>query len=148
MPPHQNPRRNLNNETPIPPPQPPTPQFDTTTLNVVVAAGVATAMAQYHSSGSTGGGTPVLSTHGEIPMRLKECSYKDITNCKPLSFKGTGGVIALSQWFKKTESIFEICSCPEESKVKFAACTFETKALMWWNGHVKSLSLVVANAMG
>ena len=69
-------------------------------------------------------------------------------NCKPLSFKGTGGVISLSQWFEKTESVFEICSCSEESKVKFVACTFETKALTWWNGHVKSLSLIVANAMG
>ena len=96
MPPHRNPRRNLNNETPIPPPQPPTPQFDTTALNAIVVTAVATAMAQYHSFGSTGGGTPVLSTHGEILVRLKECSYKDFTNCKPLSFKGTGGVSAFS----------------------------------------------------
>ena len=65
-----------------------------------------------------------------------------------MSFKGTGGVIALSQWFEKTESVFKICSCPEESKVKFVAYTFETKALTWWNRHVKSLSLIVANAMG
>ena len=86
MPPRRNPRRNPNKETPIPPPQPPTPQFDTTTLNAAVAVAVATTMAQYHSSGSTGGRTPVLSTHGEIPMRLKECSYKDFTNCKSLSF--------------------------------------------------------------
>ena len=54
MPPRRNPRRNLNNETPPPPPpQSPTPQFDMTALNAVVATAVATAMAQYHSSGST-----------------------------------------------------------------------------------------------
>ena len=143
MPPRRNPKRNPNNETPIPPPQPPTPQFDTTTLNAVVAAAVAIAMAQYHSSGSTGGGTPVQSIQVEAPVRSRECSYKDFTNCKPLSCNGTGGVIALSQRFKKTESDFEICSCSEESKVKFVACTFETKALKWWNGHVKSLTLIV-----
>ena len=148
MPPRWNPRRNLNNETPIPPPQPPTPQFDTAALNAVVAAVVVTTMAQYQSSGSVGGGTPVQSVQVEAPVRSRECSYKDFTNCKPLSFKGTGGVIALSQWFEKTEAVFEICSCPEESKVKFAACTFETKALTWWNSHVKSLSLIVANYMG
>ena len=43
MPPRRNPRRNLNNETP--PPQPPAPQFDTTALNDVVDAVVATTMA-------------------------------------------------------------------------------------------------------
>ena len=81
-------------------------------------------------------------------MRSRECSYKDFTNCKPKSFKGTGRVISVSQWFENTESVIEICSCLEGSKVKFVACTFETKALTWWNGHVKSLSLIVANAMG
>ena len=127
MPPRRNPRRNPNNETPPPPPpQPPTPQFDTTALNAAVAVAVATTMAQYHASGSTrGGGTPVNSIQFEAPVRSRECSYKDFTDFKPLSFKGTGGVIALSQWFEKTESVFEICSCPEESKVKFVACTFE-----------------------
>ena len=41
-----------------------------------------------------------------------------------------------------------MCSCPEESKIKFAACTFTERALTWWNGHVTSLFLVTANAMG
>ena len=70
MPPRRNPRRNPNNETP--PPQPPTPQFDTTALNAVVVAAVATAMAQYHASGSTGGGgTPVNSIQVEAPVRSR-----------------------------------------------------------------------------
>ena len=98
MAPRINLRRNLNNETPPPPPpQPPTPQFDTTTLNAAVAMAVATAMAQYHSSGSTGGGTPVQSIQVQALVRSRECSYKDFTNCNPLSFKGTDGVIALLQ---------------------------------------------------
>ncbi|CAH1452086.1 unnamed protein product [Lactuca virosa] len=120
------PRRSTRRDPPVTA-TPPTPQIDTAALNVAVAAAVAIAMAQYHSTSASGDGTPVHSNHGEAPVRLRECSYKDFTNCKPLSFKGTGGVIALSQWFEKTESIFEICSCPEGSKVKFAACTFEAK---------------------
>ena len=56
--------------------------------------------------------------------------------------------MALSQWIEKTEAVFEICACLEVSKVKFAACTFSERALTWWNGHVKSLTLVVANSMG
>ena len=143
MPPRKSTRRN-----PPPPRPPPPPVIDTAALNAAVAAAVATAMAQYHSTNNSQGGTPVESTHAEIHVRTKECSYKDFTNCKPKSFYGTGGVIALSQWFEKTESVFEICSCPAASKVKYAACTFEGKALTWWNGHVKALTLVVANDMG
>ncbi|XP_052625910.1 putative disease resistance protein At3g14460 [Lactuca sativa] len=41
-----------------------------------------------------------------------------------------------------------MCPCPEESKIKFASFTFTERALKWWNGHVKSLSLVTDNAMG
>ena len=75
-------------------------------------------------------------------------SYKDFMNAKPTSFDGTGGVISLTRWFEKIESIFEICACSESDKVKFVACTFLDKALTWWNGRVKSLTLPVANAMG
>lgn len=143
MPPRKSTRCN-----PPPPPPPPPSTIDKEALNVAVATTVAIAMAQYHSTGASGGGMTVHSTQGEILVRSRECSYKDFTNFKPKSFKGIGGVISLSQWFEKTESIFEICSCPAASKVKFVACTFEEKALTWWNGHVKSLTLIVANDMG
>ena len=89
MPPCKSPRNN--------PPPPPIPQFDTAALNAAVAAAVATAMAEYHSSSSTGAGTPIPTIQVETPVHSKECSYKDFTNCKILSFNGTGGVIVLSQ---------------------------------------------------
>lgn len=75
------------------------------------------------------------------------CTYKDFANCKPITFRDDGGVIALMRWFEKTESVFDISACPEEFKVKYAACTFAEAALSWWNGHVKTLTLVVANSM-
>ena len=67
---------------------------------------------------------------------------------KPISFNGFGGIIALSQCIEKTEAVFKICSCPEGNKGKGAAGTGSERALTWWNGHVKSLTLVVANSMG
>nr|GFB51331.1 hypothetical protein [Tanacetum cinerariifolium] len=45
-------------------------------------------------------------------------------NWKPLTFKGTEGVVVLSQWFKKMESIFQISNHAVENEVKFATCTF------------------------
>lgn len=53
----------------------------------------------------------------------------------------------MTRWFEKIELLFEICACPEESKVKFAACTFADGSLSWWNGHIKSLTLLVAKSM-
>ena len=103
-------------------------------------------MAQMSNNGSGGGINS--STNGQHQGRSGECTYKDLTNSKPVSFNGTGGVMVISQWIEKTEVVFEICSCQEGSKVKFVACTLFEQALTWWNGHVKSLNIVVANSMG
>ncbi|GKE24595.1 hypothetical protein Tco_1436107 [Tanacetum coccineum] len=35
------------------------------------------------------------------PARV--CSYTDFIKCKPLNFKGTEGVVGLSQWLEKME---------------------------------------------
>ncbi|GJS71907.1 reverse transcriptase domain-containing protein [Tanacetum coccineum] len=35
----------------------------------------------------------------------RECTYPDFMKCQPLNFKGTEGVIELTQWFEKMENI-------------------------------------------
>ncbi|GJX79944.1 putative reverse transcriptase domain-containing protein [Tanacetum coccineum] len=57
----------------------------------------------------------------------RECTYKDFLNCKPLTFKGTKGVVVLSQWFEKMELVFHISNYDVENQVKFAACTLHLK---------------------
>ncbi|CAH1413024.1 unnamed protein product [Lactuca virosa] len=147
MPPRRNPRRNNVNETPPPPPPPP-PQFDPAMFQAAVTAAVTAAMSHINTPGASGSGAGAHpSNHGESHEHLRECTYKDFSNAKPRTFNGTGGVMVLRQWIEKTEAIFEICSCPESSKVKFAACTFSDRDLTWWNGHIKSLTLVVANSI-
>ncbi|KAL4590663.1 hypothetical protein LXL04_003603 [Taraxacum kok-saghyz] len=77
----------------------------------------------------------------------RTCNYKDFLTCKPSSFYGIGGMIELTRWFEKTESVIAISNCTEESKVKFVACTFVDSALTWWNGHVQAMGLPAANAL-
>ncbi|GKD11748.1 hypothetical protein Tco_1196155 [Tanacetum coccineum] len=77
----------------------------------------------------------------------RECTYKDFLNCKPFTFKGTKGVVVLSQWFEKIESVFHISNCAVENQVKFATCTFLGNALTWWNSHMKTVTQDVASAM-
>ncbi|GJV44446.1 hypothetical protein Tco_1428982, partial [Tanacetum coccineum] len=43
------------------------------------------------------------------PARV--CSYTDFMQCQPLNFKGTEGVVGLTQWLKKMESVFHISCC-------------------------------------
>ncbi|GJU87786.1 hypothetical protein Tco_1295332 [Tanacetum coccineum] len=44
----------------------------------------------------------------------RECTYPDFLKRKPLNFKGTEGVVGLTQWFEKMESVFNYYSgsCP------------------------------------
>ncbi|GKA43265.1 hypothetical protein Tco_0735989 [Tanacetum coccineum] len=67
--------------------------------------------------------------------------------CQPLNFKGTEGVVGLSQWLEKMESVFHISGCAVENQVKFATCTLLGVALTWWNGHVRTLGHDAAYAM-
>ncbi|GKD97942.1 hypothetical protein Tco_1381839, partial [Tanacetum coccineum] len=77
----------------------------------------------------------------------RECMYKDFLNCKSLTFKGTKGVVVLSQWFEKMESVFHISNYAVENQVKFVTCTFLRNALTWWDSHMKTVTQDVAYAM-
>ncbi|GKC28932.1 hypothetical protein Tco_1036226, partial [Tanacetum coccineum] len=57
-----------------------------------------------HGDGSHNSNTRIRGT----VHTLRECTYKDFLNCKPLTFKSTEGVVVLSQWFEKMESVFHI----------------------------------------
>ncbi|GKF50967.1 hypothetical protein Tco_0147434, partial [Tanacetum coccineum] len=58
-------------------------------------------------------------------------SYNDFMKCQPLNFKGTEGVVRLSQWLKKMESVFHISGCAIDNQVKFATCTLLELTLMF-----------------
>ncbi|GJS98599.1 putative reverse transcriptase domain-containing protein [Tanacetum coccineum] len=68
-----------------------------------------------------------------------ECTYLDFMKCKPLYFKGTEGVIELTQWFERIETVFRISNCTVENQIKFATCTLVGSALTWWISHVKTV---------
>nr|GFC34636.1 hypothetical protein [Tanacetum cinerariifolium] len=77
----------------------------------------------------------------------RECTYKDYQNCGPLKFNGTEGVIGLTRWFERTESVFSISNCIAETQVKFASCTLIGSALTWWSSHIRAVSQEVTYAM-
>ncbi|GJQ95474.1 putative reverse transcriptase domain-containing protein [Tanacetum coccineum] len=79
------------------------------------------------------------------PARI--CSYADFMKCQPLNFKGTEGIVGLSQWLEKMKLVFHISGCAINNQVKFATYTLLGAALTWWNGHVRTLGHDAAYAM-
>nr|GEY31609.1 hypothetical protein [Tanacetum cinerariifolium] len=77
----------------------------------------------------------------------RECTYQDFMKYKPLYFKGTKGVVELTQWFERMEIMFCISNCTVENQIKFATCTLLGSALTWWNSHVTTVGPDVAYVM-
>ncbi|GKD74050.1 reverse transcriptase domain-containing protein, partial [Tanacetum coccineum] len=121
-------------------------------IEQLIEARVSTALANHETlrngTNSQGDGSHNSDTGIRGTVRTpRECTYKDFLNCKPLTFKGTEGVVVLSQWFEKMESVFHISNCAMENQVKFATCTFLGNALTWWNSHMKAVTQDVDYAM-
>nr|GEV11994.1 hypothetical protein [Tanacetum cinerariifolium] len=77
----------------------------------------------------------------------RKCTYPDFMKCQPLNFKGTKGIVELTQWFEKMEIVFRISNCSVENQIKFSTCTLLGSTLMWWNSHVMTVGPDVAYAM-
>ncbi|GKA48539.1 reverse transcriptase domain-containing protein [Tanacetum coccineum] len=67
----------------------------------------------------------------------RECTYQDFMKCQSLYFKGTEGVVKLTQWFERMETVFRITNCSVENQIKFSTCTLLAGALTWLNSYVK-----------
>ncbi|GJV00241.1 hypothetical protein Tco_1329511 [Tanacetum coccineum] len=77
----------------------------------------------------------------------RECTYPDFMKCQPLNFKGTEGVVELTQWIEKMETVFRISNCFVENQIKFSICTLLGNALTWWNSHVRTVGNDITYAM-
>ncbi|GJV66269.1 hypothetical protein Tco_1477097 [Tanacetum coccineum] len=69
---------------------------------------------------------------------------KHLTERQTALSTGTEGVVGLKRCFEKMDSVLRL-QMTEDDKVKFAMCTFEGRALTWWNGNVQTLGLANAN---
>nr|GEW01175.1 reverse transcriptase domain-containing protein [Tanacetum cinerariifolium] len=83
---------------------------------------------------------------GFMPM-AQECTFQDFLKCKPHTFSRTKGVVRLTHWFEKMETVFNISNYPPKYQVKYATCTLQDSALTWWNSHKRTISVDVAYAM-
>ncbi|GJT60418.1 putative reverse transcriptase domain-containing protein [Tanacetum coccineum] len=106
----------------------PTPVTDTHTTTSVTNAqiqamineGVTAALAARDAT-RNGDDSHTSGTGARRPVQVaRECTYPDFLKCQPLNFKGTEGVVGLTQWFEKMESVYSISNCTVACQVKFA----------------------------
>ncbi|GJQ98773.1 hypothetical protein Tco_0521758 [Tanacetum coccineum] len=127
----------------------PTTTVTNAQLQALIDQGVAAALAERDASRSRDGDNSHGSGTGgrrQVPTQ-RECTYTDFLKCQPINFKGTEGVVGLTQWAEKMESVFLISNCAITSQVKFASCTLQGSALTWWNSHVRAVGQDVAYTM-
>nr|GEU66507.1 putative reverse transcriptase domain-containing protein [Tanacetum cinerariifolium] len=96
--------------------------------------------------GNNGNGNPNDIGRGAMPV-ARVCTYQDFVKCQLLNFKGTEGVVGLTRWFEKIETMFHISNCLEVYQVKYATCTLLDSALTWWNSHKRTIVVDVSFAM-
>ncbi|GJW77513.1 hypothetical protein Tco_0139195 [Tanacetum coccineum] len=123
-------------------------RFKEKSIRKIVERRVAKAIEKYEKTradSNNTGGSGSTNTRGTVAPEMHGCSYKTFTNGKPHSFNGPRSVDDRNGWIEKWSMVFEICKCAEDDKVKFAVCTFEGRALTWWNRNVQTLGLANAN---
>nr|GEU62732.1 hypothetical protein [Tanacetum cinerariifolium] len=120
-------------------------------IRALIAQGVADALAEQEIQRNTNLNGDVSQGSGSGITRLvrltRECTYNDFLKCQPLNFKGTEGVVGLTHWFKRMETVFHISNYVVENQVKFVTCTLLGTALTCWNSHVKTVGHDVAYGM-
>ncbi|GJX63711.1 putative reverse transcriptase domain-containing protein [Tanacetum coccineum] len=87
-----------------------------------------------------------MNYEGFMPV-AREYTFQDFLKCKPLNFLRTKGVVGLTHWFKKMETVFNISKCPSKYQVKYATCTLQDNALTWWNSHKRTIGVDAAYVM-
>ena len=97
---------------------------------------VAAAAADAAAASATAG--PTAAAGGS---RARECTWKDFKNGDPTKFRGTEGATAMVRWFEKMESVFLLCNCPDDCKVKYATGTLLDGALSWWNSYAQPIGM-------
>ncbi|KAD2393253.1 hypothetical protein E3N88_40230 [Mikania micrantha] len=88
------------------------------------------------------------TTDPETSNARKGCTYKHFMSCKPKDYYGNDGAIGLLKWIDKIQAVFRISECLETHKVRYAANSFQGKALNWWNNQIQARGVEEAESMG
>nr|GEW89543.1 putative reverse transcriptase domain-containing protein [Tanacetum cinerariifolium] len=118
----------------------------TATVEQLIEARVSAKLANHETLRNSTNGQGDGSHNSDTGMRgtirtPRECTYKDFLNCKLFSFKGNEGVVVLTQWFEKMESVFYINNYAIENQTLRKTMTDK----YWPRGEIKKLEIKLWN---
>nr|GEY40830.1 putative reverse transcriptase domain-containing protein [Tanacetum cinerariifolium] len=88
-------------------------QLTTALGRIKILEGVLAALAKHDADRSRNGNNINDSGIGGRRQMTtpRECIYTDFLKCQPMSFQGHEGVVGLTRWIEKMESVFQISNC-------------------------------------
>ncbi|GJT62835.1 putative reverse transcriptase domain-containing protein [Tanacetum coccineum] len=108
----------------------PAPEITTTTTSVtnaqlqaMIDQGVTTALAALEATRNGDDSHTSRTGVRRTERVVRECTYQDFMKFQPLYFKGTKGVVELTQWFERMDTVFRISNCSVDNQIKFSTCT-------------------------
>ncbi|GJZ09724.1 putative reverse transcriptase domain-containing protein [Tanacetum coccineum] len=113
-------------------------------LRELIERGIVTVLAERDADRSRNGDDSHDSGTGgrRQASTVRECTYIDFLKCQPMNFKGTEGVVGLTQWLEKIESIFHISNYTVACQVKLTTCTLQGTDVMSYNQRFQELALM------
>ncbi|GKA14494.1 reverse transcriptase domain-containing protein [Tanacetum coccineum] len=89
----------------------------------------------------------ISSNQNELKRSKKFYQTLQFLACNPKEYDGKGGVVVLTRWIEKIESVQGMNGCSIDQKVKYIVGSFVGKALTWWNSQIRTLRREVAVSM-
>ncbi|GJW93730.1 putative reverse transcriptase domain-containing protein [Tanacetum coccineum] len=90
-------------------------EYDCKKIENGAKMGVADALAEHEiqrNNNLNGDGSQGSRSGITRPVRpTRECTYTDFLKCQLMNLKGTEGVVGLTQWFERMETVFNISNC-------------------------------------
>nr|GEW93908.1 putative reverse transcriptase domain-containing protein [Tanacetum cinerariifolium] len=74
----------------------------------------------------------------QLQAAIPQIVTQEFLACRPRYFDGKGGVIALTRWIEKMDSVMDISGYVDSQKVKYSASSLINKALTWWNIQIQA----------
>ncbi|GKA44327.1 putative reverse transcriptase domain-containing protein [Tanacetum coccineum] len=112
-------------------------------IRALISRGVADSLVEHEiqrNNNLNGDGSQGFGSGITRPVRPnRECTYTDFIKCQPMNFNGTEGVVGITKWFERIETVFNISNCVVKNQVKFATCTLHGVVVTWWKSHVKTV---------
>ncbi|GKB97780.1 putative reverse transcriptase domain-containing protein [Tanacetum coccineum] len=117
-------------------------------IKALISQGVANALAEIKANQTSRNGNDSHDSgtgSRRIERAARECTYTDFLKCQPLNFKGTEGVLGLTQWFKKMESVFHISNYNVACQIKFKTLKKMMTDKYCPRGEIKKLEIEMWN---